>query len=315
MRTAQAAAATLAILTLAYATTAHTPGHRSLCVETKDRISQEALDELVERPLALADAGQLAAGEAALEILVTERAHETRAHPAIVADTLMAFGVGLHTRRDDVPGAGEESLRYLRRAQQAYADAFGPDHPETGLAWATLGDAALLITPDQPTDEIIQALREAERIRVLNFGPRNVETAFARVRLGEALGAPVMTEGERYRIDAASALFEQAISDLGWLTCGGIDRQRVVERYVEMLLANRRPARAMKAIGPWLERSRADDRGWRANHFAHALRKRGYEAEAAALEARYPMIEPEPLPDGLFDILARASSAALTTPE
>lgn len=154
--------------------------------ETKDRLSPEVLEQLVEEPLDELRANGFPAGQAKFEQLrrMNEALHGPKS--ARVADLLMAFGVQLYM---ESYGASDEramllaSRDYLKAAIPAYRAAFGENHPEVAVALHSFADVEVVVNNDRLTREAEAALEEALRIRSEGLGPENHETLATKERL------------------------------------------------------------------------------------------------------------------------------------
>ena len=174
---------------------------------TKDRISNERLLQMVEQPLARAEAGDLAAAQRQFE------AQLERSRPQDAPDLLTAFGVGLFTRglETDSEPLLRAAVPYLERAVPATAGRFGPEHAETALALTTYADALRKLSPDDPPRAADEAYARAYRIRARTLGTGNAETLYSLLRLAQVKGLASRTGGDPARIAEAAALFEAVV--------------------------------------------------------------------------------------------------------
>jgi hypothetical protein len=182
--------------------------------QTRDRLSQDRMDELVSGPIDVVQSQGLAAGQAAFERLLarTRAAHGTAS--VEVADLIESFGVGLYVLElDSGEGFREASIPYLEAAIPAYRAAFGDADPEVAVALNSYADALSALNEDDPPRSAEAAYDEAYRIRLAAFGPRNVETMASLRYLARLRGLPSWTRGDRARIEAAAALFRRLIAD------------------------------------------------------------------------------------------------------
>lgn len=131
-----------------------------------------------------------------------------------VADLLTAFAITTFTV-DAAEGERRAALMLLERALRIYRAQFGPDHLEVALVAADVGNAGLALDSDGPSTTVVAALEEAYRIRRAALGPRHAETAASLASLARARGLPIQTSGMAARIDAAAAMFREAISAIG----------------------------------------------------------------------------------------------------
>lgn len=154
--------------------------------ETKDRLTAEAMQQMVEKPLADMDKLGLSKGIATFEQLLATQEVQFGTDSVQVADLITAFGLGLYKRHFDSDEAvSTASLRYLRLAIPHYRKAFGPEHPEVAVALHTFADADVAIHDGRFTPNAKSALEEALRIRRATLGPDNIETRATVDRLAE----------------------------------------------------------------------------------------------------------------------------------
>ncbi|HEV2079165.1 MAG TPA: tetratricopeptide repeat protein [Allosphingosinicella sp.] len=164
--------------------------------ETKDRLSPEALERLVEEPIAELRANGLRAGQAKFEQVrrVTEAQHGSAS--IRVADLLTAFGVQLYMEYvgSEDRAVLQASREYLQAAIPAYRASFGADHPEVAVALHSFADVEVVVSNNRLTPQAEAALEEALRIRRAALGPQNHETLATEERLA-SLRAEVGTKG------------------------------------------------------------------------------------------------------------------------
>lgn len=182
--------------------------------ETKNRLTQERMDELVAGPMSIVERRGLPAGRAAFERLLARTRAARGARSVEAADLLTSFGIGLYNLG---LGTGdrrmqEESLPYLEAAIPAYRAAFGAAHPEVALALNSYADAQSELNAENPPQSADAALEEAYRIRLNAFGPSNAETLASLRYLARLRGLPSRTRGDRARIDAVAALYRRLIA-------------------------------------------------------------------------------------------------------
>lgn len=182
--------------------------------ETKDRLSPEEMELLVERPITVVREGRLEQGRHEFERILARAAERHGARSVEVADLLTSFGVQLHMLES---GAKEQQLdaaiSYLARAVPAYRAAFGPDHPEVAVALHSYADLLDIASPEDPPAAADAALEEAYRIRTARLGRSDPETVSALMRLARLRGLPSRTRGERSRIEAAAELYRRVLQD------------------------------------------------------------------------------------------------------
>ena len=181
------ATALMVALTFPAALAAQGQALQSRTAETKDRLSPEAMERLVARPMALLRTDGLASAQKAFAELVAEAVTKHGQASVKEADLLTSFGVALYMEGMDRNDATLEraSLAYLEKATAAYRSAFGPRHPEVAVGLNSYADVALGLRDLtlQPAAE--SALEEALSIRTEKLGPDNEETRTAANRLTE----------------------------------------------------------------------------------------------------------------------------------
>jgi hypothetical protein len=152
--------------------------------ETKSRLTNAAMEQLVEDPIAVAREGGLAAGEEAFERLRERTERQYGSGSVQVADLREAFGVELYVAWEEMDDRAflAASREHLRAAVPAYRRAFGADDPEVAVALHTFADVEIKLH-DGPTPEAEAALREALRIRRDSLGWWNRETRATEERL------------------------------------------------------------------------------------------------------------------------------------
>ena len=167
--------------------------------ETKDRLSPEAMERLVEGPMSTVREQGLAAGEARFEELRAAEAARSGPSSVAVADLLMAFGVELHMEwiMTEDRALLQASRDRVHQSIAAYRAAFGPDHPEVAVALHSFATVDIELHEGEATPEAEAALREALRIRRAKLGPQNHETVateerFASLASGREKRRPVV---------------------------------------------------------------------------------------------------------------------------
>jgi hypothetical protein len=156
--------------------------------ETKDRLTPQAMEQMVKEPMMVARNRGLASGQAVFEHQLAADKARYGPDSVQVADLLTAFGVELNSEgfEDDNQEATEVSLHYLREAIPHYRKAFGPDHPEVAVALHSFADADRALHGGRLTPEAEAALKEALRIRRAALGPDNPETRATEIALAHA---------------------------------------------------------------------------------------------------------------------------------
>lgn len=156
--------------------------------ETKDRLTSEAMEQMVAGPMAVVRKDGLASGRARFEQLLAAKEARYGRDSVQVADLITAFGVELYldemTTED--PAELQASRDYLRDAIPRYRKAFGPNSPEVAVALHSFADADISLHGKRLTPEAEAALREALRIRRAALGPDDRETRATEDRLARA---------------------------------------------------------------------------------------------------------------------------------
>ncbi len=182
--------------------------------QTRDRLPNDRMEDLVARPMAILERQGITAGKADFERLLAAARARHGARSVRVADLLESFGVRLYalgSARED-RHLMEASLLYLQAAIPAYRAAFGTAHPEVAVALNSYADVLQLLHEDDPPQSADDALEEAYRIRLAALGPSNIETLATLRYLATIRGLPSRTQGDRGRIEAAAALFRQLVA-------------------------------------------------------------------------------------------------------
>jgi hypothetical protein len=182
--------------------------------QTRDRLSEERMDQLASAPLAVVRRDGLPAGRVAFERLLARTRARRGAGSVAAADLLTAFGVGLYGLgfTTDDRQMKEASLLYLDAAVPAYRLAFGAAHPEVAVALNSYADVLQALNEDDPPQRVEDALEEAYRIRLAALGPANLETLANQRHLAEIRGLPSRTRGDPARIEAVAETLRQVIA-------------------------------------------------------------------------------------------------------
>jgi len=156
--------------------------------ETKDRLSPEAIEQMVERPMAAVRHKGLPSGVAMFERQLNLDRSQCGSGSVRVADLLTAFGVELYIEGSATENEAEmrAARDYLRDAIPVYRKAFGPGSPEVAVALHSFADADIAIHDNRLTPEAEAALVEALRIRRAALGLDNRETRATEARLAHA---------------------------------------------------------------------------------------------------------------------------------
>jgi tetratricopeptide (TPR) repeat protein len=181
--------------------------------ETKDRWSDEQIENMVAGPMAAVRNGGLAQGEAAFDSLLKQAKARSGENSAQVADLITAFGVQLFTegKMNGDSDLKNASIAHLKTAVNVYRAAFGRMHPEVALALTTYADAALGIDEDVVPPGSEEALEEAARIRLQTLGPSNAETRATYITLAELRGRPDRIQAQEQRLGKVETEFEKLI--------------------------------------------------------------------------------------------------------
>jgi len=206
--------AMVAVLALAPAQAAQWEGPQAEAPETKDRLSPELMDQLVERPMWLLRHKGLAEAQKAFEELVAAAVKKDGKGSVREADLLESFGVQLYTAGDNDGPIRKAALAYLERAVPAYRAAFGPRHPEVAVALNSYADLALNLKDPKLRPAAISALEEALAIRTEKLGPDNAETR-ATVQYLERARKPLADA-----LDEAAAAVDAAADETATATLG-----------------------------------------------------------------------------------------------
>lgn len=182
--------------------------------ETKDRVSDKQIENMVAGPMAAVRKSGLTQGEATFNRLLKKTEDQRGENSVQVADLLTAFGVQLFTEGKliDDNNLKSASLPYLKKAVEVYRAAFGRNHPEVALALTTYADAALGIDGDAVPPGSEEALQEAARIRLQALGPSNAETRATYLTIAELHGRPARILGQQQRLGEVQTEFEKLIA-------------------------------------------------------------------------------------------------------
>jgi len=181
--------------------------------ETKDRMPPERLARMVYRPVALAEHGDLAAGEDALKALI--RPLGTSKDDMIRrADLLTGFAVGLYQAETPNEGLRVASFPYFRRAIAVYETALGPKSPEVALALNSYADAEVRAYDGAVPQDAIDAIARAYAIRRYALGPDNAETRIALRKWKEYRLFPTSTARNADDVDKVTAYLREDIATL-----------------------------------------------------------------------------------------------------
>lgn len=175
--------------------------------ETKDRLTAESMQQMVEGPMAALRKEGLPSGRAEFERQLALNRAQYGPRSVKIADLLTAFGVELYVEGLDTDNEAEidASVDYLRDAIPAYRDAFGADSPEVAVALHSFADADIKVHDNRLTPEAEAALQEALRIRRVALGPNDRETRATEARLARA-----RKEASAWPADSAGRAVEDA---------------------------------------------------------------------------------------------------------
>lgn len=180
--------------------------------ETKDRLSDADMEELVKRPMTLVRQGDVTRGVELFESMLGEAQAEHGQDSVEVGDLLTSIGVFLYmeARSSDDPAVGQASIKYLAMAIDAYKGAFGPVHPEVALAINSYADVLRQLAPGASIPpEVIPLLEEALRIRVVTLGPQHTESRSNMTRVANLKAENA--GGDASTIAEAESLYRQAL--------------------------------------------------------------------------------------------------------
>lgn len=146
----------------------------SACAETKDRTDPHAMRARIQPAADLAASGHYREAEATFAEVLARNQRDPNHLKVDQLDLISAFGVALCGSTQPA-----RSLPYLRRAVALSKTTFGPDHPETALAYTDLGDCLRRDPTQYAGAERRDAYRLAYRIRLASLGADNEETLAA----------------------------------------------------------------------------------------------------------------------------------------
>lgn len=177
--------------------------------ETKDRLTPDAMEQMVRGPIAAVRKQGLATGQAEFQRLLAREEARFGYRSVRVADLLTSFGVGLYMEWDaaDRRTMVAASRDYLQLAVSRYRDALGPEHPEVAVALHSFADVDIDFHGNRVTPEAEAALHEALWIRRRALGRDNHETRATEERLA-SLRTLSSREGDAW--DSASQALEEA---------------------------------------------------------------------------------------------------------
>ena len=192
-------------LGMAQQVTPPAPISKALYPETKDRLTEEQMNALVEGPVEALEQKQLALAENRFVALLEKARAKEGPTSLTVADLEMSFGVALFMagKMENLAGAGDSSIRHIGQSVTDYAAHFGRSHPETALALTSLSDALGELNDDAMVEQRIPLVRESYAIRQSTLGDTHPETLANRVNLIVLLTHPDI-KNRKY--------FEEAVS-------------------------------------------------------------------------------------------------------
>lgn len=226
----------------------------------EERLSQDDMARVVERPLAQVQAGDVAGGRRTFEAMLGAAQTRHGRNSIEVADLLTAFGVLLQQQdQEAVPGAAPLAPGYMWRAIPVYKAALGSNHPEVATALNTYADALRFEHPDNPPAAAEQALVEAYRIRLTARGPSHAETLWTILYLSDIRGLPARTGGQAGRVEAVLAELERAARLSRNADRANVERVPIAAdlRRAIILARHDRPAEAVRAFSRASRRARA----------------------------------------------------------
>jgi hypothetical protein len=179
---------------------------------TMDRLTLEAMEQLVAEPMARIASGDVSGAQQLFERMLA-RARSVHGRNSVQeADLLLSFGAMMHAAGDDAEDPRLRALggTYAARAVPAYRAAFGADHPEVAIALNSHADILRLAAPDDPPVEAERDMEEAYRIRLAALGPGHSETIWTMLYLADIRAAPARVRRNPALVDAAAAELERA---------------------------------------------------------------------------------------------------------
>jgi hypothetical protein len=272
---------------------------------TKDRLTQEHMEELVASAMALVRGKDLAGARREFDRLMASAVGRYGGRSIEVADLLTAFGVlvyedGRISENDETKRA---SIPYLRRAVDAYRFAFGSQHPEVAVALHSLADVEIELDPENPPAAAEAALEEAYAIRLRALGPTNAETLDVLLRLANIRSVPNRTQGDPARIGAAEAAFREGLSIARSSSRAAVEQDPVSWLFgiARLYARHHQMAPALAAVAEALREPNGEDQCY---NFSYALGRlgawlieHGLGPEADALEQSYPYDSYQECPD------------------
>ena len=153
--------------------------------ETKDRLPDERMAQLVIGPTDALNEQDLALAERRFAVLLAAANAKDGARSLTVADLEMSFGLALFTagKMEGLDGAGDAAIRHIAQSVKDYAAHFGRTHPEVALALSSQSDAIGELYDDGRVEERIPLIRESYAIRQSTLDEDNPERLANQVQL------------------------------------------------------------------------------------------------------------------------------------
>lgn len=181
--------------------------------ETKDRLSTERMQQLVNGPMQFVNEGRLNEGEAEFQRLLDESRRTHGERSVEVADLQSSFALQLFLEGSDETRYA--SRKYFQQAIPAFRAAFGADHPEVAVALNDLASVEQRLSPDDPAPVVEELLRETLRIRLEAFGPAHHETRATMTYLANVYSLPAWLASNPEHFRHADVLYRRAIAGSG----------------------------------------------------------------------------------------------------
>ena len=237
----------------------------------------EELDRAVVDPVSRWRGNQRQHGDARFEAMLQTAEEE----PAERARLLTAYGMAIFTQD------AAASLPYLKRAVTEARQAFRPDSRQLAMALSDYATVEYETLGDDVTPEAEAMVREAHGIRLRTLGLHHSETLVSRSTLRRIEDLPSRINGDPEKLALASRRYEAVLAPRLDRRLEPWDADIVVDQWISMLIANRRPDLACEVlvrlqsrpIGEFSEFGNPD----LGRKVGERLKRAGYVREAAPL--------------------------------
>ena len=255
-----------------------------------DAWSVEALDKAVAGPVSAWTADGRGEGDVRFEALV--RAAHLNGEEQV--RLLTAYGMAIFARDKAA------SLTYLKRAAIQARKAFGPDSRQLAMALADYATVEYETLGDRASPEAELMAKEAHSIRLRTLGLRHFETLASQSTLRRFEELPSRINGDPEKLALVSRRYEAALAPRLDQNLEPWDRERIADRWISVLIANRRPDLACellvqlqsKPVGEFHEFGNPA----LGQEVGEQLKRAGYAREAA------PLLIPTAQPDAVRKI-------------